>query len=380
MRVYQAAKSIELVHSGTDYFDRLQALINAARKSVHLQTYIFKNDAAGGPIVEALQNAAKRGVQVWMIVDHFGSKDLPDSLVQELQAAGVEFRFFKQTISFWKWYFGRTLHHKVLVVDDEHALVGGINIAEKYRGSSEEPAWLDFAVYIRGALCAELGQLCADIFYRQYWKNRDRHRGKSLLLPGGERQGLVRFRLNDWMRRKSEVQQSYSRGISAARQSLVLTASYFLPGRSVRQRLKAAAQRGVEVRVLLTGPSDVPLSRLAEQYLSHWMLQRGIRVFIWDKSVQHGKTISVDGQWSSLGSYNINRLSRIRSLELNVDILDPAFNRHFSRHLDDLLLRDCVELTLETLPRFTSVWERWKSRIAYHVAVYLLRVLFPEKR
>ncbi|MBL7776296.1 MAG: hypothetical protein JNK89_09865, partial [Saprospiraceae bacterium] len=307
MHAYQTAECIELVHSGTDFFDRLLRMIAEARHSVQLQTYIFDGDATGQLVVRALEAAARRGVRVRVLVDGFGSKNFPPALARSLREAGVEFRFFKHLISFWNWRFGRTLHHKVAVVDAEQAMVGGINIADKYRGSDLEAAWLDFAVYFRGGPCAGLAQLCDDTFDRQYWRSRGQRRhGRMALLPEGERAGWMRFRLNDWMRRKTEVYQSYVRGISAARQSLTITASYFLPGRSVRSRLKAAVRRGVEVRVLLTGPSDVGLSRLAEQFLSHWMLRRGIRVFVWEKSVMHGKAMLVDRQWSSLGSYNIN--------------------------------------------------------------------------
>jgi cardiolipin synthase len=380
MRTYLPAESIELVHSGSDFFDRLIQLLEHASESIHFQTYIFENDGTGSRVAKALQAAAERGVSVWLIVDQFGSKNLSVPFIENLQKSGVRFRFFNQAVSFWKWRFGRTLHHKVVVVDGVHALVGGINIADKYHGTAGQAAWLDFAVYVRGAVCLQLAQLCTDIFKHQFWKNHLREKGRSRLLPEGTRDGMVRFRLNDWVRRKTEVYQSYAQGISSARKSIVLTVSYFLPGRSVRQRLKAAVRRGVEVRILLTGPSDVNLSRQAEQFLISWMLRRGMRVFRWEQSVMHGKTMLVDGHWTTLGSYNINRLSRFRSLELNLDIADPGFNAHFSLTLDALLLQQCTEITTENNPDFSSSWRRWKARIAYHVAVYLMRLFFSERR
>ena len=94
----------------------------------------------------------------------------------------------------------------------------------------------------------------------------------------------------------------------------------------------------------------------------------------------HGKAILVDGKWASLGSFNINRLSRTRSLEMNVDVADPAFIRQFSDYLRDLLTLRCTEVTLNTIPAFSSRWGRIKARIAYHFAVYLMRFLFPERR
>ncbi|TNE66886.1 MAG: hypothetical protein EP344_02230 [Bacteroidetes bacterium] len=380
MKVYQPADSIALVHSGTDYFSRLVRMLDDARETIHLQVYIFDADETGQLIAAALLRAAQRGVRVWVMVDGFGSKDLPAPFSRQLQEAGVEFRNFQHLVSFWKWRFGRTLHHKVVVVDSEQALVGGINIANKYHGSPEDPAWLDFAVYIQGQVCQSLFELCTDIFRLYYWKTPKLKITRPPLLPEGPRTGMLRFRLNDWMRRKTEVYQSYVHAISGARESLVIVASYFLPGRSVRRRLNAAVRRGVDVRILLTGPSDVWLAGPAEQYLAYWMLRKGIRIFQWERSVMHGKCILADNQWASLGSYNINRLSRFRSLEMNVDIVDPVFIRQFGNYLEDLLLRQCHEVTSETLPAFSSIWGRWKARLSYHLAVYLMRILFPERR
>jgi len=279
MRTYLPADRIELVHSGEDFFSRLVHLLDGAMETVHLQTYIYEDDDTGRLVAAALKRAAARGVRVWVMVDGFGSKELPATFVQDLEAAGVFFRFFKHLVSVWRWRGGRTLHHKVAVADGRQALVGGINVADKYHGTATEPAWFDLAIAIEGSVCTHLAQLCEDIFLHQYWKTRGKQMTRAPLLPDGDRKGLIRFRLNDWMRRKTEIYQSYSKGISSAQQSLVLIASYFLPGHSVRRRLRAAVRRGVEVRVLLTGPSDVRLSRLAEHYLAYWMRRRGIRVF-----------------------------------------------------------------------------------------------------
>lgn len=380
MNTYQPADAIIAVHSGEDYFARLVQLVDEARETVHVQTYIYVQDDTGRMVADALKRAAQRGVQVWVIADGYGSDKLPDAFVQDLLAAGVNFRFFEHIVSIWRWKGGRTLHHKVVVADRRRALVGGINIADKYRGNAETPAWLDFAVLIEGEVCQHLHDLCEDIYRHQYWKNRSPKPDKPIFLPRTPFKNLVRFRLNDWLRRKTEVYQSYTRGISNARQSLVIVASYLLPGRMVRARLAAAVRRGVEVRILLTGPSDLQLSRWAEQYVAYWMIQNGIRVFHWEKSVMHGKTILVDGQWASIGSYNLNPLSRFRSLELNVDIADPTFVRHFGASIDDLMVHQCVEVTRENMPEFSSRRHRFKAQLAYYFSVYLMRFLFPGKR
>ncbi|MBK9338668.1 MAG: hypothetical protein IPM98_19915 [Lewinellaceae bacterium] len=380
MNTYLPADSITAVHSGSDYFTRLIHLLDEAREVVHVQVYIYVEDDTGRLVADALKRAARRGVQVWVVADGHGSDKLSAAFVQDLRNAGVGFRFFKHIISIRQWKGGRTLHQKVVVADRRRALVGGINIADKYRGSAGIPAWLDFAVLIEGTVCRHLDDLCEDVYRHQYWKNRSPKPDKPVFLPEAPFKNLVRFRLNDWLRRKTEVYQSYTRGISNARQSLVIVASYLLPGRMVRARLAAAARRGVAVRMLLTGPSDLPLARRAEQYLTYWMLGKGIRVFQWEKSVMHGKTILVDGHWASIGSYNINPLSRFRSLELNVDIADPTFVRDFGAYLNDLMAHQCVEVTRDNMPEFSSRRHRFKAWLAYYFSVYLMRFLFPRRR
>ena len=377
MNAYYPADEITLVHSGDDYFERLAALLDGAGTSIHLQTYIFEDDKTGRFIADALMRAAARGVRVRLLVDGFGSKKLKSAFIRDLQASGVEFRFFEHFISFWSWRFGRTLHHKVAVVDARQALVGGINIADKYRGSATVPAWLDFAVLIQGDVCRYLDQMCNSLFFHQYWKRSYR------LMPAKNAKSastrLLRFRQNDWMRGRTEIYLSYRQAIANARHSLIIVASYFLPGYNLRRRLAVAARRGVEVKILLTGPSDVLLAKLAERHLTARMIRRGIRVFRWEKSILHGKTILADRTWASLGSYNINRLSQIRSVELNADVIDPDFVRTLSLHLENLIHQQSVEITAETLAPL-NFFQKWKARLAYYLVYFLMRLMFPHKR
>lgn len=380
MKGYVRAERIELVHSGEDYFTRLLRLIAEVKESLHLQVYIFDDDHTGREVADALLRAAARGVQVWVIVDGFGSASLPKTLVEHLRAGGVHFRFFQHIVSLWRWQGGRTLHHKVVVADARRALVGGINIADKYRGTAEEPAWLDFAVSIEGEVCQYLHDLCADIYHHQYWKHRwPRRSKKAAWLPPPPREGLVRFRLNDWLRRKTEVFQSYLQALRGAEHSLTLLASYFLPGPAVQRRLARAAQSGVHVRLLLTGPSDVPPMKWAERYVAYNLIKKGVRVFLWERSVMHGKAVIADNVWASVGSFNLNPLSRFRSLEMNVDIADPAFVRIFADHVERLLEEYCVEITAERLPELANRWTRLGARVAYYFAFFAMRLLFPAK-
>lgn len=141
-------KYIKLVHSGEDYFVRLKEIIDKAKKEIHLQTYIFENDEAGNKIATCLKEAVKRKVKVYVLLDAYCSPSLPDSFTQDLVQYGILLRFFSPLISLNNFYIGRRMHHKVVVADEKIALIGGINIDNKYHGTAASKPWLDYAVQL----------------------------------------------------------------------------------------------------------------------------------------------------------------------------------------------------------------------------------------
>ena len=133
-----SADEIRLVHSGTDYFDTLEEIINNAQHTLHFQTYIFEEDETGLRIANVLKSAAQKGVKVFVVLDGYGSKNLSNKFISDFENAGVNFRYFSPLFSFQNIYIGRRLHHKIIVADAKIALVGGINIADRYIGSPTE--------------------------------------------------------------------------------------------------------------------------------------------------------------------------------------------------------------------------------------------------
>jgi cardiolipin synthase A/B len=147
---------IQFIRGGKAYFDLLIELITNAKESIHLQTYIFADDETGMLVSEALRKAVDRNVSVHLLADGYASQSLPKDFTNELKNAGIQFRFFEPLFKSQHFYFGRRLHHKVLVVDTKYAVVGGINIANHYNDMPKKPAWLDFAVLLEGEIAKEL--------------------------------------------------------------------------------------------------------------------------------------------------------------------------------------------------------------------------------
>ncbi len=350
MRGFSQNNSVRLVHSGREFFDLLEKLIDKATHSVHLHTYIFGDDETGHRVAEALKRAAGRKVAVFMLIDGYASRSLPAEFVQELKDAGISFRFFKPLFKSRSLYFGRRLHHKVIVIDGINALVGGINIADRYNDTAEGKAWLDLAVYVYGDAAKELYTVCCRLWSRQ----------RSRLLAAPQQypdipdfiepieKCPVRIRRNDWVKRKQEITKTYMEIFRSSKKNITILCSYFMPGKSFRKALERAVRRGVCVRVILTAHSDVPISKYAERYLYRWMLRNEIQIFEYKPCVVHGKMAIADDQLATIGSFNINNISAYASVELNLDIHHKDFSTLLSDELESIIDADCQAIDSTT--------------------------------
>ncbi|HJU46230.1 MAG TPA: phospholipase D-like domain-containing protein, partial [Chitinophagaceae bacterium] len=299
------------IRGGKEFFDQLEEMIDHAENSIHLQTYIFNNDATGMRIADALIRAAGRKVQVYMLVDGYASQGLPNSFIKDIIAAGIHFRFFEPLFASRRFYFGRRLHHKVVVADACKALVGGINITDRYNDLPGQQAWFDAALLVEGEICVQLYNIC-----RGLWENRRVGRNGSrkqkitpVLSSAAIERHPVRIRRNDWVKRRYEIKKTYSEFFRYAEESITIVCSYFLPNQVFRRQLRKALKRNVKVKVVLTGLSDVAITKYAERFLYRWMLRNKIELYEYKPTVLHAKMAIVDKKRLTLGSYNINNIS-----------------------------------------------------------------------
>lgn len=308
---------VKLLQGGTEAFPRMLEAIRAARRAVHFETYIFERDAVGAAFLEALREAARRGVQVTGVIDGVGS---PQALwlAASLNAAGARVRVHGRRLLL---LFGRLLrnHRKLLSVDGEVAFAGGINWAAGQQG------WADLAVEVRGPVC----ELFAEALQR---------RGK---VAAG---ATVTFLLSR-ARGGRKLRRRYLTAIARAQGSVRLAQAYFLPDGRLLRALGSAARRGVDVRVLLAGPLDVPLIGAVSARLCKKLLRGGVRVFRWNETVMHAKAAAIDGRTLLVGSFNLDPLSQVNE-EVLVEARDPgaalAAEAWFERHAAlELTLDDC---------------------------------------
>ncbi|MBS1600881.1 MAG: phospholipase [Bacteroidetes bacterium] len=344
---YIAGNSIRLIRGGMEYFQLLEKLINDARETVHLQTYIYEDDETGRKIGQALMQAAQRNVQVYLVADGYASQVMSNAFIKTLIEAGIHFRFFEPIFKSKYYYFGRRLHHKLAVIDTRYAIVGGINISNNYNDLPGKPAWLDFALYAEGAVAKQLCVLC--------WKTWKGYPAKMGLTPCEEKEilfdikpeedCLVRMRRNDWVRRKNEVSKSYQEIFRQANQEIIIISSYFLPGKEFRKNIKEAVQRGVKVKLVLASTSDVMIAKQAERHMYQWLFKNNIEIYEYRPAVLHGKMAICDDQWFTLGSYNVNNISAFASIELNLDVQNEKITTSAKQIIETIIQKDCIRIT-----------------------------------
>ncbi|HSU27155.1 MAG TPA: phospholipase D-like domain-containing protein [Chitinophagaceae bacterium] len=384
LRGFTENNSAELIRGGKDYFEHVVKLIRGAKDTIHLQTYIFDDDETGTLVANALKEAAGRKVKVYLLLDGYASQGLSKSFIQDLKDAGIHFRYFQPLLRSKYFYFGRRLHQKVMVFDTFDAVVGGVNVANHYNDIEGEPAWLDFAVHIRGEAAQELCVVCW-----KSWKNFPKSMGLTpcetkppdFKIPTSEKT-KIRIRRNDWVRRKNQITGTYSQLFRNAKKEVTVLCSYFLPGRKIRRHIIAATRRGVKIRLILAGLSDVKTAKNAERYIYDWLLRNGISIYEYKKTILHGKLAVCDRDWMTIGSYNVNNLSAYASIELNLDLYNPSFAANAEDRLNKIIEKDCVSITAKKLKKSSNVFTRLKNWISYRLvqlSLFLFTFYFKER-
>jgi len=349
-------------------------MINQAREIIQLQVYIYDNDETGEQVTQALMAAAKRNVQVYLMADGYASQGLSKIFVRETEEAGIHFRFFEPLFRSRKSYFGRRLHHKVIITDNRYGMVGGVNISNHYNDRPDQPGWLDFALHIEGEVVKDLCRVCQKI-----WNGYLPAKSVSLCHENGiqfdikpDENCALRVRRNDWVTKKNQVSRSYLEMFRQANDHIIMMSGYFLPGPIIRRNMKGAAGRGVKIKLILAGISDVMVAKYAERYMYNWLFRNNIEIYEYKPCVLHGKVATFDNQWATIGSYNVNIISAYASIELNIDVNNPDFAGMLNEIMTKIIEKDCVRITKESFIKHNGIL----NKIWEYVCYWFVRILF----
>jgi cardiolipin synthase len=337
-----AGNEVALHRDGTEAYPAMLDAIHGAREQVLLEMYWFDSDRAGRRFAEALGAAARRGVEVAVLYDAVGSIGADPAMFAELRHAGAHVVEFGP-VAPWRRRFRlerltRRDHRKILVVDGEIGFTGGCNIADAWLSFEDSGrAWRDDMISVRGPAARGL-MLSVLGIWRRTGGVPLLHIRRSLPPPAGETRVSVLGEAS-FLREQREISRAYLSEIYRAKKRAWIRNAYFLPDRRVRRALGHAAARGVDVRVLMPGESDVELVRHASRATWGYLLRNGVRLFEWQPGILHAKSAVIDGRWSTIGTFNLDYLSLRSNLEVNASVDDEVFGAvmegSFLRDLED---------------------------------------------
>jgi cardiolipin synthase len=356
---------VKLLYKGKDSFNAIFETVEKAKELICLQFYIFRNDETGTELAGLLKKKSGEGVKVFILYDHFGSIGTPRRFWKELTEAGIAIRASRP----FKWsspfHYAHRDHRKLLIIDGLRAFTGGLNIANEYRGFHlrRKKAWRDTGIILEGPVVPELFETFRKAW--QMWKGQPIPfpEASGILseshAPAGSLPVITIFASSAKGRRKMRKLLYYS--IANARKSILMTTAYFTPSRRMLYSLEEAVRRGVEVKLLLPGESDVPAAFYAGRAFFSRLLRAGVKIFSYQGEVLHAKSYVFDGCWSVVGSANLDFQSLRWNDEGNVGILDEGFGKEMIAVFEEDITRS-VEIdrgTWEERPFFEKIKERF---------------------
>ncbi|MBU1426577.1 MAG: cardiolipin synthase ClsB [Gammaproteobacteria bacterium] len=380
-----SGNELMLLQNGLVFFPQLCADINAAQHSVYLETYIFAADETGHLVAEALRHAAERGVTVRVLLDGFGSAELPVPFLEGLRKFGVEVQWFRREISPFTMSRSRMrrlrrMHRKMAVIDGEVAFVGGINILNDIPAKLDFDApRLDYAVRVQGELAGEVHAAMQRLWEMVSWaafRKRIREKGWRKYRIKPRRDSNVQLLLRDNVRHRRDIERAYLTAIAGAKREVIVANAYFLPGRLFMRTLVHTAQRGVRVVLLLQGKVEYRLQHYATLAMYGRLLAAGVEIYEYHASFLHAKVAVVDGEWATVGSFNIDPFSLLLAREANLVVNDKAFAGALRSSLRTAIDRDGKRVEFERANFFTRIL----ARMSYGLIRFIIGVLGIAKR
>jgi cardiolipin synthase len=311
---------------------RIEA-IRTAKRCIHFETFFMTPGRRANDFAAAVTERAAAGVEVQLVVDHYGTKKLPQTYWKQLTLAGVEVRFFKP----WSWkapfdYAGRT-HRKLLLIDGKVGLIGGAGISDFWDGKNkfgDKAPWFDFEFRLEGAVVSVLEGM-----FMQHWTaaggtvdlgvenfHPDPPVDPMILVTPGDSPSYL----------SSSIRALFTTAILAAKERVWISSPYFLPDYQSCQALITAKKRGIDVRILTCGPhNDKKLVYYASVELYRNLLPAGVKIHEHQPSMLHAKCLLIDDKWVSAGSANFDPRSFFHNDELDISTAQPEMIQHIEQ-------------------------------------------------
>ena len=372
----------QIYTNGSDHFDALINDILNAKNSIDLETFIFEKDHLGDRIVAALEKVAKQGIHVRILVDGAGSPLWTTNYAKQLETAGAKTRVF-HPFPWQLWNWSRSVvklpwmlkliylflksnsrnHRKVCIIDEEIAYIGSANISKCHLNRDEGgDEWRDTSVRISKTNLSGL----IDAF-NSAWTHRSIKERIREIFHHMRQEPIIH--LNHSRHRRRIIHKKLLRRIANCKHRVWITNAYFVPDNFLLRRLKEAARKGVDVRVLLPKKSDVIMMPWASSTFYYSLLKSGVRIFEYLPSMLHAKSLIIDN-WTSLGSTNLNHRSLLHDLEADVNLTTTSSKQFLENlFLDDL--QNSREIDLNTWYRLRPFRQRFMGRLVLYLKYWI---------
>ncbi|HUP65654.1 MAG TPA: cardiolipin synthase [Thermoanaerobaculia bacterium] len=358
----QEGNRVDVLCNGDEFFPSMFAAMRNAKNSINLETYIYWDGDVGRQFAEAIAERSRAGVNVRVILDAVGSAPMSSSLIDFMRQNGVELTWYHPI----RWYtmarINHRTHRKLLIVDGRVGYTGGFGIADEWLGNAESPErWRETVVRVQGPAVIQM-----QFAFMDNWV-----KARGLVPMGGdfypkvEPQGssLVHVIKSSPSEGVSTVKLLYAIAMVSATKTIYINNAYFIPDEDAIRALEGAVRRGVDVRIIVPGRwTDVPLVREASRWHYDRLLKRGIRIFEYEPTMMHAKTMVIDGIWTTIGSSNFDERSFRLNDEVNVGIYDEGV----STKMDELFRAD-LEASAEIK---LGKWQKrsWLNRTRERIA------------
>lgn len=313
---WREGNTIDFHIDGEQFFPSMLRAVSEAQKFVLMEMYLFESGKVADNFILSFVNAARRGVVVQLLIDSYGGKGLSQANRDEMINAGVQLVFYNPLgFKKLKSNLHRT-HRKYLIVDDKVVFVGGAGLTDKFENPG---AWRETVAEIKGAVVVDWHELFIDILQR--WSNKTVP--AIINMPPIHNQIQARLTYTTGGQRL-EIKKNILNRINNSRQSIWFASAYFIPSRKIRQALRRAALKGIDVRLLLPGPViDHPSVRYASRRYYARLLRNGVRIFEYQGRFTHTKMVIID-DWLTIGSANVDRWNFRWNLEANLEVMDET--------------------------------------------------------
>ncbi|WP_134090682.1 cardiolipin synthase [Olivibacter sp. XZL3] len=332
--------AVKILINGEQTFKEILLAINEAQNHIHLEYYTFENDYIGNTIKDALIRKAKEGVEVRFIYDHFGSRSIRGKFSKELEEAGVKiYPFHKITFLLLANRLNYRNHRKIIVIDGHTSFVGGINVADRYTNDEsrgEKVYWRDTHVCIKGP----------GSFYLQYiflcdWNfcSPDKLQPEQRFfseLPVSDGGSLVQIVSSGPDSSSPSILYTLLKAIGTAKEEILITTPYFIPGESLMDALIIASLSGISVKLLVPYISDSKFVNAAAHSYYDDLLNAGVRIFRYKKGFIHAKTVVCDSKLAIIGTANMDQ----RSFDLNFEVMSLMLDPKVAEELRDVFNSD----------------------------------------